>query len=101
MSITPESAVSSSKKPSRFYPNLRRHFCQSLSFCILLGLRSDIAVILSRNPNFLTRSLHNSLIPRYDSLRSLSLVDENIHKIFKRSSWEFLHHVPKNVFANI
>ncbi|KAK1559252.1 hypothetical protein Q3G72_012435 [Acer saccharum] len=59
--------------------------------------------MLSRNPSLLTRSLQNSLIPCYDFLKSLVLVDadENIPKIFKRLSWDFPHHVQKNVVDNV
>jgi mTERF domain-containing protein len=59
---------------------------------------SDLPMILSRNPLLLARSLKNYIIPSYDLLKSLLLVDQKVLTTFMRSS---LVDIANNMVPNI
>ncbi|GMY16933.1 transcription termination factor mterf15, mitochondrial [Fagus crenata] len=59
---------------------------------------SDLPMILSSNPLLLARSLNNYIIPSYDFLKSLLLVDHKVLTTFKRSS---LVDIANNMVPNI
>ena len=47
---------------------------------------SDLHSIVSSNPHLLGRSLNEYIIPSYDLLKSVLLVDEKVHRAFKHSA---------------
>ncbi|XP_021800908.1 transcription termination factor MTERF15, mitochondrial-like, partial [Prunus avium] len=69
-------------------------------FSSVVVSREDLARILCFNPNLLSRSLENQIIPAYNFLRSL-ISEENVVAVLKRSSWIFLENRRKNVAPNI
>ncbi|XP_065616855.1 uncharacterized protein LOC136062102 [Quercus suber] len=62
---------------------------------------SDLTRILTSSPLLLDRSLENHLIPCYNFLKSVLLVDEKVIKTLKRSQLSFLFDVTNNMVPNI
>jgi mTERF domain-containing protein len=66
-----------------------------------LLLLSDLPGILSSNPSLFARSLKKHLIPCYDFLKSVLLVEEKVLTTLKRSPRAFLYNVTNNMAPNI
>ena len=62
---------------------------------------SDLTRILTLSPLLLVRSLENHLIPCYNFLKSVLVVDEKVITTLKRSQLSFLFDVTNNMVPNI
>nr|POF25774.1 transcription termination factor mtef1, chloroplastic [Quercus suber] len=62
---------------------------------------SDLSRILTSSPFLLVRSLDNHLIPCYNFLKSVLVVDEKVLTTLKRSQLSFLFDVTNNMVPNI
>ncbi|XP_059439736.1 uncharacterized protein LOC132172277 [Corylus avellana] len=62
---------------------------------------SDLITIISSNPFLFKINLKKRLIPCYDFLKSVLLVDEKVLKTFKRSSQDFLSDATNTMAPNI
>ncbi|XP_050251835.1 uncharacterized protein LOC126698561 isoform X3 [Quercus robur] len=62
---------------------------------------SDLTRILTSSPLLLVRSLENHLIPCYNFLKSVLVVDEKVITTLKRSQLSFLFDVTNNMVPNI
>jgi mTERF domain-containing protein len=73
-----------------------------IEFFLSLGVSSsDLPGILSSTPFLFTRSLKKHLIPCYDFLKSVLLVEEKVLTTLKRSPRAFLYNVTNNMAPNI
>ncbi|GLT53764.1 hypothetical protein SLA2020_270140 [Shorea laevis] len=73
-----------------------------IEFFISVGVSSsDLTGILSSNPSLFARSLKKQLIPCYDFLKTVLLVEEKVLTTLKRSPRAFLCNVTNNMAPNI
>jgi mTERF domain-containing protein len=91
----------------RVHPHLllydpKKTLLPKIEFFRSLGvLSSDLPGIFSSNPMLLGRSLEKQLIPSYDFLKSVVLVNEKVLTALKRSARAFQFNVATNMAPNV
>ncbi|KAL6217279.1 hypothetical protein ACLB2K_010496 [Fragaria x ananassa] len=90
------------RRPQLILANAKKTLLPKLEFFCSIGMsRLDLAKIMTYNPNLLTRSLENSLIPCYNFLKSVVISDVKVVLTLKQNSCIFLENLSKNVEPNI
>lgn len=90
------------KLPRVLLSDAKRTLLPKLEFFCSVGLsKADLGSMFVENPILLHCSLKDKLIPRYNFVKSVLVLDEKVVTVLKRSTWICSKDLEKNVIPNI